>query len=78
MEKGAAGVMHRMRNPQLMAVHACSGSFVHALRHHINVVLEYVDTALDETASTDPRRQDLLEARHAASEAAALLELKFT
>jgi hypothetical protein len=67
-----------MPDPQLAAMHGCSSSFVHALRHHIKMVLGRVDVALDETASTDPRRKDLLEARHAASEAAALVELKFT
>jgi hypothetical protein len=67
-----------MPDPQLGALHACSSSFVLALRNHINIVLGHVDGALDETAATDPRRKDLVEARHAASELAALVELRFT
>jgi light-regulated signal transduction histidine kinase (bacteriophytochrome) len=46
----------------------------HALKNHLAIILGYVELLLQECASDDPRREDLIEMHKAALAAVALLD----
>jgi hypothetical protein len=49
------------------------GPAVHALSNHLAVILGFIELVLAETKPDDPRRNDLIEIRDAAVEAARIL-----
>ena len=49
------------------------GPDLHALSNHLAVIFGFVEIVLAETAADDPRRDDLIEIRGAAIEAAKLI-----
>ena len=52
---------------------ALSGAAIHSLSNHLAVILGFVELVLSETTADDPRRQDLVEIRDAAMEAARII-----
>jgi signal transduction histidine kinase len=50
-----------------------SASAAHRLLNYLGIIQGFVDLVLDETAETDPRRQDILQIRAAVIEAVELL-----
>lgn len=49
------------------------GTFKHDLKNQLGIVLGFIELLIEDTPETDPRRQDMLEIRKAASASLAIL-----
>ena len=67
-EKNCEGVLP---SPTMMTT--LDGPAVHALSNHLAVILGFIELVLSQTKPDDPRREDLLEIRNAAKEAARII-----